>query len=135
MMIVDFDEYFVPLEQNKGIHYYATRLLKGNIASVVLPVIHYNCKLKGYENMTMPKDGNVTKLYNTSFSVTSREVGKSIHVVKFIEEVSIHSAPYLLPPHVGIKYAASPLHSKPYIIHLMRSSLSTKECSRLKTKW
>ena len=135
MMIDDFDEYFVPLEQiNKDIHYYATRLLKGNIASVVLPVIHYNCKLKGYENMTIPKDGNVTKLYNTSFSVTNPLLGKSIHVVKYIEEVSVHLAFYLLPGYHILQYL-SPHDSKSYIIHLTQSSLSNKECEPLKSMW
>ena len=108
MMIIDFDEYFVPLEPEKDIHSYAKRLFRGqNLGSVVLPNIWYYCKLKGLANVTMPKDSNITKFYDTSYSSCAcPQDGKSIHIVKFVKEASVHIAAYLLPTYKRVAYTS-----------------------------
>ena len=122
MMIIDFDEYFVPLGAEKDVHSYAKRLLSRRRGSVSLPSIRYYCKIKGQENATMPKDGNITKLYDTSYSTPdSPYAGKSIHIVKFVEEASVHIAAYLLPTHKRVTFSSS-RQSKCFIFHVRRSN-------------
>ena len=131
MMIIDFDEYFVPLGAEKDVHSYAKRLLsRRHYGSVSLPSIRYYCKIKGQENATMPKDGNITKFYDTSYSTPSGpDTGKSIHIVKFIEEASVHVAAHLLPTYKRVKYKSS-RQTGCFIFHVTRYFFYTKKCRR-----
>ena len=127
MMIIDFDEYFIPLAPEKDVHWYAQKLLRGTrTASIVLPSIRYYCKIKGSKNMTIPKDGNITKLYNTSYSSLDG-AGKSIHIVKFVEEASVHKAVVLLPSYTKIRYR-SLQQTRCYIAHIANYFFYTKQC-------
>ncbi len=101
MMIIDFDEYFVPLGAETTVHVYAKRLLE-NSASVTLPSIRYYCKVTGHSQMSPPKDGNMTTMFNTTYS-SIQKLGKSIHIVKLIEEASVHTAAEIVPPHKRTK--------------------------------
>ena len=96
MMIVDFDEYFVPLGTGRDIDFY-TKLLFGkkNTGSVKLVATLFLCKRKLDESLAI--DGNLTRFVNAS----NRRGGgaKSIHLVKAIQEVSVHNAIVLLPPY------------------------------------
>ena len=126
MLIIDFDEYFIPLVPQKYVHYYAKRLLgRRNIASVALPEILYYCKIKDSENMTVPKDGNITRLYDTSYSSIDYNQ-KSIHLVKFMDEVSVHYGnPFR--SHRKVKYN-SPRKTNCYISHISKCPKYTKKC-------
>ena len=128
MMIIDFDEYFVPLGPEKDFHSYAKRLFRRrNLGSVVLPSIWYYCKLKGLSSVTMPKDGNITKFYDTSYSTSAGpQEGKSIHIVKFVQEASVHIAAYLLPTYKCVTYT-SLRETRCYIFHVTARYSFTKE--------
>ena len=126
ILLIDFDEYFIPLGPQKYVHYYAKRLLgRRNIASVELPEKFYYCKIKDSENMTVPKDGNITRLYDPSYSSTD-DNHKSIHLVKFVEEVSVHvGIPFR--SHRGVAYN-SPRQTNCYIAHISKYPKHTKKC-------
>ena len=126
MMIVDFDEFFIPMGREKTIQSYTKKLFsKRSVASVTLPSKRYYCKKKDLVNNWRPSDGNMTKLYDTSYSTRS-STGKSIHIVKFVEEVSVHTAANLFPRHRKIKYSLG--QSKCYIFHITEYTFYTKKC-------
>ena len=95
---------------------------------MVLPNIWYYCKLKGLANVTMPKDGNITKFYDTSYSARAGpQEGKSIHIVKFVKEASVHIAAYLLPTYKRVTY--TPLREiRCFIFHVTSGHSFTKKC-------
>ena len=121
MMVIDFDEYFIPFGDKKDVHSYVMNLIKRNVGSVILSRQEYFCKAKRFNDMAMPSDGNLTKLYETSQSVHNNE-GKSIHLVKVIEQNSVHSAGVLFPPYKYLNYQYSPQSSHCQIAHLRTKS-------------
>ena len=106
MMVIDFDEYFIPFDNKKDVHSYAINLIKGDVGSVILSRQEYFSKARGFKDMAVPRDGNLTKLYDTSQSFLDN-MGKSIHLVKVIEQNSVHQAGALLPPYTIINYRDS----------------------------
>ncbi len=127
MMIIDFDEYFVPLRTQKNVHYYAQRFLRGRIASVMLPSVRYYCKVSGFSTASLPKDGNMTTMFDTSFS-TPQEDGKSIQIVKLILETSVHRPAYIMSRYRGA--AVSRRRRICYISHITKYPSFTKKCKR-----
>ena len=121
MMVIDLDEYFIPFGDKKDVHSYVMNLIKGNVGSVILSRQEYFCKAKRFNDMAMPSDGNLTKLYETSQSVHDNE-GKSIHLVKVIEQNSVHRAGVLFPPYKHLNYRDSPQSSHCQIAHLRTKS-------------
>ena len=125
IMIIDFDEFFIPLGIEKEVSFYADYLLEGSFfGSFHLPTIKYYCALKNFPASAVLQDGNITKLYSTTqFSV--QEKGKSIHQLKVMEEASVHYAT-LIPPH-KTKYASKD-ESKCYLAHIRKYPAYTNRC-------
>ena len=115
MLIIDFDEYFIPLGRGKDVLFYAKKLFLRNVGSVHLKRIEYTKKLKSSSNTNLPADGNITKLYDTS-ERTFLPDGKSIHLVKAVNEVSVHSVMTNLPPYRHTIGTTDRAHC--YIAHL-----------------
>ena len=113
----------------KDIHSYAKRLFRRqNLGSVVLPSIWYYCKLKGRSSVTMPKDGNITKFYDTSYlTCAGPQEGKSIHIAKFVQEASVHIAAYLLRTYKRVAYT-SLRKTRCFIFHVTARHSFTKKC-------
>ncbi len=114
MMVIDFDEFFVPLDTNKTVLFYAKKLIVNNVGTVVLARQDY-CKLK---KLTLPSDGNMTKVYDTSIFSHTNE-GKSLHLVKSLDQVSIHRAG-VLSNYTLLNYRDSPMSASCYLAHLTR---------------
>ncbi len=114
MMVIDFDEFFVPLDTNKTVLFYAKKLIVNNVGTVVLTRQDY-CKLK---KLTLPSDGNMTKVYDTSIFSHTNE-GKSLHLVKSLDQVSIHRAG-VLSNYTLLNYRDSPMSASCYLAHLTR---------------
>ena len=117
MMVIDFDEYFIPFGDKKDVHSYAVNLIKENVGSIVLSRQIYFCKARGFKDMAVPRDGNLTKLYDTSQSF-HENMGKSIHLVKVIEQSSVHRAGALLKPYTRLSFRKSPQSSQCQIAHI-----------------
>jgi len=120
MMVIDFDEYFVPQGKTKNILSYARSLIKEKIGSVILSRQDYYCKTVE-RAAEMPIDGNLTNLYNTTKSVHHRQ-GKSIHLVKAVLQNSVHRSGPLLPPYTRSSYKESQHKAQCYITHLVHFS-------------
>jgi len=117
MMIVDFDEYFIPLGVSKKVHYYAAKLFRNPyIGSFRINATLVFSKLKGYEYMAVPADGNITNFYNLSQVSEVGSSGKSIHLVRTVNEVSVHTAQNHFPPYGGVYETVEKLGC--YIAHL-----------------
>ena len=117
MMVIDFDEYFIPLGKSKDVLSCAKSLITGNYGSVEMYRLHYYCIAKDINMANVPSDGNLTKLYDTSISFCDR-VGKSVHLVKAISLNSVHRAGLILPPY-GFRNNRNHLGSSNcYIAHL-----------------
>ena len=116
MMVIDFDEYFIPLGKSKDVLSCAKSLITWKYGSVEMYRSHYYCIAKDVNMANVPSDGNLTKLYDTSISVRNRE-GKSIHLVKAVRLNSVHDAGLILPPY---RYRNNKKHldSSCYIAHL-----------------
>ena len=117
MMVIDFDEYFIPLGKNKDVLSYAKSLITGRYGSVELYRPHYYCMASNANTTAMPKDGNLTELYNTSILVV-RDGGKSIHLMKALEVTSVHHYGRLFPAYIYLnrKYSSDSIHC--YVAHL-----------------
>ena len=130
MMIVDFDEFFVPLGSTKDIGNYARKLLRGkHTASVLLPSIRYYCRKRIPKNMSMPQDGNITTLYDLSRSIRDGK-GKSVHLVKAIREATVHVAADVFSPYRSIAYQ-SVYHSECFISHLTTYTYFKRKCKHV----
>ncbi len=79
MLVIDFDEYFVPYDTNMTILSYAKKLIVGCTGSVILSRQQYTTRFR----KSLPIDGNMTKLYNTAISTHPFE-RKSLHLVKSV---------------------------------------------------
>ena len=127
IMIVDFDEYFIPLSNEKNVLFYADHLFTGNlIGSVSLPNVRYYCPANSSSAIIMPQDGNITKLFeSTGFSISNKG-SKCIHLLKAVEEASVHKA-YLIPPYKASRYSSTE-KSKCYIAHITRYQHYKQKC-------
>ena len=96
MMVIDFDEYFVPLGKTKDILSYIRNLIKYNIGSVILSRHKFCMSDRSSNSSEMPEDGNLTKLYNAPNPAYS-DMGKSIHLVKVVLQNSVHRASLFSP--------------------------------------
>jgi len=117
IMVIDFDEYFVPFGNEKDVLSYAKTLIKGNVGSVILPRQNYYCMIKGGKEGPMPGDGNLTKLYSPTGSSHPYE-GKSIHLTKAILQNSVHRAGELFSPYTILNYRDSPSEAHCRLAHL-----------------
>lgn len=127
IMIIDFDEYFIPLGPQKKVGFYADYLFGKElvIGSIALPDIRYYCLIKSSLNASMLLDGNLTKLYDTTqYTVQG---GKSLHLLKVVEEASVHEA-HLIPPYKKVTYYSSS-KSKCYIAHITNYPFFKKKCN------
>ncbi len=99
MMIIDFDEYFIPAGKMKNIYSYVATMFKAkDIGSIYIPpTLVYSCKKSLYDNITLPSDGNITKFYNTSKFHFTNHLGKSIHKVQTVNMIDPHRAHTLFP--------------------------------------
>ena len=117
MMVIDFDEYFVPFDQAKDVLSYTRKLIKGDIGTVILPRQNYFCMLKGAKDGPMPSDGNLTRLYSTARSSHPYE-GKSIHLMKAVRQNSVHRVGEVFPPYTILNYRDSPKSARCLLAHL-----------------
>ena len=121
MMVLDFDEYFVPLGKTKDVLSYTRNLIKDKIGSVILSRQDFYCMGTGSKTEALPVDGNMTKYYDTTKSV-HHDQGKSIHLVRAILQNSVHHSGPLLPPYTRHNYKKSQNLTHCYIAHLTHSS-------------
>ena len=128
MMVIDFDEFFIPLSNDRDILSHAKFLLKQKYGSVELPRREYSCKATGVNENTL-RDGNLTKMYDTSESSRHGE-GKSIYLLKAVLQSGIHEVGHLLPNYKGINYRRKPKSSiHCYVAHfLTQGSKNWKPC-------
>ncbi len=117
MLVIDFDEYFVPFSTSKSVLYYTKKLIRHSVGGVVLGRQDYHCQLK---NMTLPNDGNITKVYDTSISFTQAEV-KALYLLKSLKLTSVHLAK-LLPNYRLILLKDKMEYSKCYFAHFTRKN-------------
>ena len=117
MMVIDFDEHFIPVGKSKDVLSCAKSLITGNYGSVEMYRPHFYCIGKDVNMANVPRDGNLTKLYDTSISFCDR-VGKSIHLVKAVRLNSVHHAGLMLPPYSCLKIRNHLGSSNCYIAHL-----------------
>ena len=117
VMVIDFDEYFVPFDQAKDVLSYARKFIKGNIGTIILPRQDYFCMLKGAKDGPMPSDGNLTRLYSTARSTHPHE-GKSIHLMKAVRQNSVHRVGEVFPPYNILNYRDSPKSAHCRLAHL-----------------
>ena len=129
MMVIDFDEYFIPLGKSKEILSYAQSLFTKKYGSAELYSPMYYCMAKIVNTTIMPRNGNLTELYDTSIS-HSKDVGKSLHLVKALELNSVHHFGKLFPSYRfrGQKNSYDSSHC--YVAHLKpRRPEGGKECT------
>ena len=122
MMIADFDEYFIPLARRKNISFYVNHLFKDSrTGSVILYVIVYKC-LTNLSDESVALDGNRTKLVN--FQKPEKFTGevKSIHLVKAVQEVSVHGIHSLLHSYKLDKYYST-RWSKCHFVHIRENKI------------
>ncbi len=128
MMVIDFDEYFVPLDSiNPSILSYAKKLITGNVGSVVFTRQEYFCKSKSLSDTSLPSNGNMTALYNTSIFQHVND-GKALHLVKSLKEVSIHQA-FLLPNYTILNCRDSFKSANCYFAHLNHKPSEKMKCT------
>ena len=132
MMVIDFDEYFIPVGKSKDVLSCAKSLITGNCGSVEMYRSHYYCIAKNVNMANIPRDGNLTKLYDTSISFSDR-VGKSVHLVKAISLNSVHRAGLILPPYGFRKNRKHLGSSNCYLAHLKpeRQGKGGKACRQM----
>ena len=94
-MMIDYDDYFIPVISNKkNIHYYLKLLFSSkDTASARLPWIEYHCQIL---NNAIPVDGNITNSLSGK-NLSKRLESKSIHKLSAVDTVSIHRAYTTLP--------------------------------------
>ena len=128
MMVIDFDEYFIPLGKNKDVLSYAKALITGRVGSIELQRNEYYCKAKNINQTIMPRDGNLFEVYDKSIFIT-HEVGKSIHLMKALEVSSIHHFGRLFPTYIYRNYKYSVQMSHCFMAHLIsQKPKGGKEC-------
>ncbi len=116
MLVIDFDEYFIPYDTNMTILSYAKKLIAGTTGSVILPRQQYTTRTI---RQPLPIDGNMTKLYNTAKSTHPWE-GKSLHLVQSVMYNGVHRTDGLFPGYNILNYRDSPKSSNCYLAHLTR---------------
>lgn len=100
-VMVDYDDFFVPVVSNKrDIHYYTSHFFEEHIASIRLPWIELPCTVRNYSFLV---DGNVTQTYSEQDFRIKRKEHKSIHRLSAVEIVSIHQASKIIPGYVEIQ--------------------------------
>ncbi len=122
MMVIDFDEFFVPYTSSNTILSFAHRLITGNVGTVILARREYHCKF----NLSSPIDGNLTTLYDTNKHQDAPQ-GKCLHLVRALYQNSVHAAS-LLSPYKTVDYRSSSLQSQCYFAHLVRKTKGRKKC-------
>ncbi len=131
MMIIDFDEYFIPAGKMKNIYSYVATMFKAkDVGSIYIPALVYPCKKSLYDNITLPSDGNITKLYNTSKFHFTKSLGKSIHKVQTINMIYPHKAVTLFPTY-RMNYACqnpTDCRANCYIAHISTYQRYKKIC-------
>ncbi len=120
MMIIDFDEYFIPAGLMQDVNVYVQTLFHtGYIGSIYIPtLLVHSCRSHLAANISGIKDGNITKLFNTSqFKVY---LGKSIHQVHTVQMLNPHKAERVFPPYrtLQICNSANWCRSRYYMAHL-----------------
>ncbi len=115
MMVIDFDEYFIPYSFNTSVHVYAKKLIAGFVGSVILPRLTYNTS-KNFSEALIAKNGNRTHLYDTSVYKSGND-GKSINLIRSVDQNSVHTA-LMKSPYFN-KYYFSPQITNCYIAHLV----------------
>ncbi len=113
MLVIDFDEYFIPYDTNMTILSYAKKFIVGTTGSVILPRQQYTTRFR----QPLPIDGNMTKLYNTAKSTHLWE-GKSLHLVQSVMYNGVHRTDGLFPGYKILNYRDSPKLSNCYLAHL-----------------
>ena len=122
VMVMDFDEYFIPLGSHKDVHFYVKNLFKETTGSVYLSRHEYYCRTGNGTNEALVADGNVTRLYSTEVSAHKNE-GKSVHLMKAVEQTSVHRVGGLLSPYQTLVFNDSPKHTHCYIAHITEAKL------------
>ena len=126
IMIVDFDEFFIPLSTEKNILFYANHLFAGDlIGSVLLPNVRFYCSANHSSATALPLDGNITTLFDATMFTNG--ISKCIHLLKVVEEASVHKA-LLIPPYRRSIYNST-VKSKCYIAHITRNKHYKTKCS------
>ena len=119
MMLVDFDEYFIPFTAGMDVYSLAQWGFKQeNIGSILLKAKRYYCKVKNDTESLI--NGNITDLYDTTrFIPGDKEPGKSIFLMQTIMELHAHRADFFFPPYKQLKV------NNCYIAHFRQ----TKPCN------
>lgn len=121
-MMIDYDDFFIPLMDKKDIHYYLKHFFaSSNTASIRLPWIQYHCKPLNYSYASLV-DGNITQILSGQ-DLDRRLESKSIHKLNAVEIVSIHSAYTTLPGYAIEKFSAVHLA---YFAHIKPSRVKCK---------
>ena len=126
IMIVDFQEFFIPLSAEKNILFYANHLFAGDlIGSVSLPDVHFHCSANRSSATALPLDGNITTLFDTTMFTNG--ISKCSHLLKVVEDASVHKA-NLIPPYRRSKYYSTE-KSKCYIAHIPKYHHNKTKCN------
>ncbi len=131
MMIIDFDEFFIPAGLMQDVNVYVQTVFHtGYIGSIYIPTLVYSCRSHLAANISGIKDGNITKLFNTSDYLFKLDIGKSIHQVHTVQMLNPHKAEKVFPPYRKLEVcnSANWCRSRYYMAHFSSYLRYRKHC-------
>ena len=122
MMLVDFDEYFIPFTAGMNVYTLAKwGFDRKKIGNIFMSAKRYYCKVKNDTRSLV--NGNITDLYDDTRYLAKDEPGKSIILTHVILELHAHRTDHVFSPYKELKVKNC------YIAHFSTYEWHTKLCT------